>query len=77
MRELGRLTAPLLVIYGYQDFEPITQAFTLREHLPQTRIVLRDECAHVPWLEQPDGFYRELVAFLEAPPLAPGAPGTE
>lgn len=27
----GRITAPVLIVYGYQDFEPITQAYTLRK----------------------------------------------
>jgi proline iminopeptidase len=61
---LHQVRAELLVLYGYQDFEPITQAYLLREHIPQTRICFLNKCGHVPWLEQPEAFYRELGTFL-------------
>jgi proline iminopeptidase len=59
-----RITAPLLVLYGYQDFEPITQAYVLRERMPQARLRFLNACGHVPWLEQPEPFYAALRAFL-------------
>jgi pimeloyl-ACP methyl ester carboxylesterase len=62
--QLERIAAPLLVVYGQQDFEPIVQAYILKERLPYTRICLLNECGHVPWLEQPDTFYSELLGFL-------------
>jgi proline iminopeptidase len=63
---LDRVSASLLVLYGYQDFEPITQAYLLRERIPQTRICFLNKCGHNPWLEQPEAFYRELGGFLAA-----------
>jgi proline iminopeptidase len=62
---LERITAPVLILYGYQDFEPITQAYLLQAHLPQARICLLNECGHVPWWEQPEAFYQALTAFLK------------
>jgi proline iminopeptidase len=61
---LGGFAAPTLVLYGYQDFEPITQAYVLREKLPQAELVFMNECGHVPWWEQPEEFYRVLGEFL-------------
>lgn len=61
---LDRVSASLLVLYGYQDFEPTTQAYRIRERVPQTRISLLNRCGHMPWLEQPEAFYRELEEFL-------------
>ncbi len=63
--ELDRLAAPVLVVHGYQDFEPVTQAYTLRELVPQTRIAFLNECGHVPWLEQPDRLLEVLLPFLD------------
>ncbi len=63
--ELHRLTAPLLILHGYQDFEPITQAATLRELIPQTQVAYLNECGHVPWLEQPGALRDVLMPFLE------------
>lgn len=61
---LGHVAAPLLVLYGYQDFEPITQAYLLRERLPQVQVALLNECGHLPWLEQPEAFFAQLHEFL-------------
>lgn len=61
---LSGIAAPVLVIYGHQDVEPIVQAFRLRDLIPGARITLLNECGHVPWLDQPTPFYRELRAFL-------------
>jgi proline iminopeptidase len=63
-QHLTRITAPALVIYGYQDFEPITQAYLLRERLPQLEICLLNECGHIPWLDQPAAVQGILSRFL-------------
>jgi proline iminopeptidase len=63
---LGRIRAPVLIVYGYQDFEPITQAYLLREQLPRAQLCLLNECGHLPWLEQPELFYTALTGFLSA-----------
>jgi proline iminopeptidase len=64
LARLRRVAAPTLVLYGYQDFEPITQAYVLRERVPQAELVFLNECGHVPWFEQPGEFYRVLGEFL-------------
>ena len=61
---LPQVMAPVLTLYGYQDFEPITQAYLLREWMPQTQICLINECGHIPWKEQPDRFYEATGRFL-------------
>jgi proline iminopeptidase len=63
-QNMAQLTMPALVLYGYQDFEPITQAYILREWMPQLQIQWLNECGHWPWLEQPEQFYPMLEAFL-------------
>src|SRR6266851_2068439 len=61
---LRAFKAPMLIIYGYQDFEPITQAYLLKEHVPHARLFFVNQCGHNPWLEQPAQFYAALEAFL-------------
>jgi proline iminopeptidase len=62
--QYGRIRAPVLILYGYQDYEPITQAYVLRERLPQAQISFLNECGHVPWLERPAAFHQALHTFL-------------
>jgi proline iminopeptidase len=61
---LPQVTGKVMALYGYQDFEPITQAYVLREWMPQTGICLLNECGHVPWREQPERFYAAMRQFL-------------
>lgn len=65
LEDLARVTAPVLVLYGYQDFEPIIQAYLLRDHVTQVRFAFINECGHLPWVEQPDRFYHELSTFFQ------------
>lgn len=59
------LSVPTLVIYGYQDTQPITQAYVLAEHLHYVQTTLINECGHVPWMEQPEAFYDAVFRFLD------------
>lgn len=61
---LPRVQAPTLVIYGYQDFEPITQACSLKERMPNVEVHFINECGHVPWLEQPGAIQSALLDFF-------------
>jgi proline iminopeptidase len=62
---LHMVTAPMLILYGYQDFEPITQAYLLHAHLPEAQLCFINECGHVPWLEQPEQCHQALVTFFQ------------
>ncbi len=64
-RQLPQHTAPALVVYGYQDFEPITQAFALQQHMPNVQLGWLNECGHVPWMEQPSQLQTLMLDFLE------------
>jgi len=60
----SRITAEVLVLYGYQDYEPITQGYALRERIPHARISFINECGHMAWVDQPDLLLREVDLFL-------------
>ncbi len=59
-----RITAPTLVLYGYQDYEPITQAYSIKERIPQTQIVFLNYCGHMLWADQPQAFDAAITKFL-------------
>ncbi len=58
------IKAPVLVVYGQQDYEPITQAYLLKERMPQARICFINECGHVAWVDQPGPLFKEIDSFL-------------
>jgi pimeloyl-ACP methyl ester carboxylesterase len=45
---------------------PITQAYLIKEHIPQTRITFINECGHIPWLDQPQAFRESISAFIDS-----------
>jgi pimeloyl-ACP methyl ester carboxylesterase len=61
---LSNITADLLVLYGFQDFEPITQAFLIQQKVPHAKLEFLNDCGHVPWLEQPETYYDVITKFL-------------
>jgi proline iminopeptidase len=63
-RDLPAISTPALIVYGYQDFEPITQAYDLREQMPQLEIHFLNACGHELWLDQPDATQALLRRFL-------------
>ena len=60
----NRIIAPTLVVYGYQDYEPITQAYLIKEKIPQTEIVFLNRCGHITWIDQPEDYFKVVDTFL-------------
>ena len=60
----NRINAPTLVVYGYQDYEPITQAYLIKEQIPQTEIAFLNECGHATWVDQPEEYFKVVDTFL-------------
>lgn len=66
-RELERLRCPLLVLHGDRDefgsrAHPARMA---RHHESGTRVVLLDDCGHVPHREQPEAVLRAVREFVQ------------
>jgi proline iminopeptidase len=61
---LPRITSPVLLIQGRQDLAPEETAFIVRERVKKAKVVLLNQCGHVPWLDQPQATWKELDAFL-------------
>ncbi len=63
---LGRIKAPTLVIWGAQDRVlplPLGQAY--QRGIPGARLQTLDGCGHLPPFEQPEGFARLVLDFLQ------------
>ena len=69
---LKRVRAPALIVVGDEDFvcSPLA-AKRLHLCLPNSKLLVIEKAGHFPWLEQPEEFFRDVPAFLEALRSAP------
>ncbi|WP_118974265.1 alpha/beta fold hydrolase [Taibaiella koreensis] len=66
LRQLPGILTPVLLIWGENDqITPPAVALEFRDHLPNARLVLLQECGHAPMMERPDDFNLALAEFLE------------
>lgn len=60
------IKAPVFLISGDRDvIMPVTAVAALAEHLPNCRTLILDQCGHMPMIEQPERFQREVRRFLD------------
>jgi pimeloyl-ACP methyl ester carboxylesterase len=72
--QVGKITAPTLLVWGRQDVvTPPEAAEGFAQLIPSARLVWADRCGHVPMAEGTETFARELLAFCERLGVAPGA----
>jgi proline iminopeptidase len=57
------ISVPTLIVHGRQDPIPLASSQECASAL-HARLVVLDECGHVPYVEQPDGLFRAIEDFL-------------
>ncbi len=62
--QLSRIEAPTLVLTGELDVWAAGAAPELESHLADAKVAVLPGVGHMPWVEDPDAFRRELLAFL-------------
>lgn len=63
--QLGAVEVPALVLVGEQDeATPPPMSVALSEGLPDARLTILPDCAHVPMLQAPDQFLQAVDGFL-------------
>jgi pimeloyl-ACP methyl ester carboxylesterase len=65
-RRLQQVTAPALAVHGTWDPMPLAGAKELVQMLPDARLVVIEDCGHMPWLEAPAAFFDPVREFLAA-----------
>ena len=76
--QVGRVTAPVLVIAGADDcLTGLAPVKALAERFPSGRLEVLERCGHYPWVERPEVFRRTIDAFLDARQRAEGPPARE
>ncbi|MFK0260162.1 alpha/beta fold hydrolase [Streptomyces angustmyceticus] len=74
---LSHIAVPALVVVGADDaYTPVGDALDIHERIPDSRLTVIEQAAHMPNLEQSDAFNAALGAFLDAlgRTAAPSAP---
>lgn len=62
---LGKVRAPVLLVAGDRDpIMPVEGVTALARYLQDCQTVLLGNCGHIPMIEWPDQFHRELRGFL-------------
>ena len=69
---LGEIHCPVLVVHGRDDPIPASSSVEGAKAM-KARLVLLDDCGHVPYVEQPAGLFAAVDGFLAAPPSPPGS----
>ncbi len=61
--DLPKFTFPVLVLHGDYDLTPAAQVEAMANALPNGRFVLLPDCGHFAFIEAPEAFQREVLAF--------------
>ncbi len=62
---LAQVQCPTLIVHGADDqLIPVTEAETMHQHLPGSRLVIIPDAGHLPNLEQPELFNQALREFI-------------
>jgi proline iminopeptidase len=65
--QLKKLSAPALIVAGDADLlVPLSSSARLHLCLPNSKLLLIQDCGHFPWLEQADVFNAQVPQFLKA-----------
>ena len=64
--ELHTITAPTLIIHGADDDIPLESSKQLSDLIPGARLVVIPGVGHLPHVEAPDEFSRNIDEFLSS-----------
>ena len=66
--KLGFIHAPTLIVWGQNDgLTPLSMGERFQKGIPGAKLVVFDQCGHIPQMEKPVEFNRTLIEFLSQP----------
>ena len=66
---ITKITCPTLIIWGRQDnIVPVEHANRFKRDLPNSQLIIYEDCGHVPMLEHPDRVAKDVDVFLSGQP---------
>jgi pimeloyl-ACP methyl ester carboxylesterase len=68
-QKLHTIALPCLIMVGEEDrMSPVTWSTYLKENIPKSKLVILKQASHLPMLERPSEFNRQLIDFLMSAP---------
>jgi pimeloyl-ACP methyl ester carboxylesterase len=65
LKDLSKITAPTLIFWGRQDrIIPVKHAAIAAAKIPNAKLIVFDQCGHMPMFEYPEGFNKTTLEFL-------------
>lgn len=65
-QEIPEVSAPTLILWGAQDeLIPVEAGITMNKLIKSSKLVIFDNCGHVPQEELPEKVAHEMVAFMQ------------
>jgi len=61
---LDRITAPVLLVHGYQDVAGEANVLEAAAHIERATVKFVHRCGHYPWLDQPEETWAAVLPFL-------------
>jgi len=66
-REASLIQQPTLLVWGEQDTHiPVSEAYRLRDAIPDARLIVFRRCGHLPPTEYPEKFVEAIAGFCKA-----------
>jgi pimeloyl-ACP methyl ester carboxylesterase len=63
-REASLIRQPTLLVWGDEDNQiPLTNAFRLRDTIPNAKLIIFRSCGHIPPAEHPEKFVEAVAEF--------------
>jgi proline iminopeptidase len=62
--QLEKITAPVLIVHGYQDVAGEANVLEAARHISRAEVRFLHRAGHYPWLDQPDATWPVVLAFL-------------
>ena len=64
--EMKTYNGLVLILQGKNDIIPVELAKSAHEVLPNSSLVLLDQCGHYGWLDQKEKYYKAIEEFLDS-----------
>ncbi|GIV34410.1 MAG: hydrolase [Chitinophagales bacterium] len=61
---IKNIRCPTLIVWGKQDrIIPVDHAYRFQRDIPRNKLIIYDDCGHIPMLEKTEQFYQDFLAF--------------